>query len=401
MEIYVILLKVLKKKSNLGKNYGLYPLYYCSIIRHLYLDTYDYDDTAIIMNKTNGTGKCMVYLGKGKYNVGETTLHFKTNDEKLTLYLYYYLLNNIKRLETYYKGACQKSITENDLFNIQIPIPKNEDKLNEIVSKISIPFDRKLINDIQLLKLNIIIKNKIIYITENEECEEIELGDICEINQGTNLTKTNIINGIYDIIGGGNNIIGKHKEKNRNGNTIIFTRVGNLNISYQLKPYYLTDNAFSIKSSDIIINKFIYIYLNNNFDKIKNKFDGSCQKVISKTTLKQLKIKIPKNKSLITALEPLFNKVEELEELIENDEKLFKEYLEELAKDAIISNDTPKINNYEIDELEEVEEKQSIKEEKELSEMTIQELKNKCKELNIKGYSKFKKEELIEAIQKN
>jgi hypothetical protein len=70
-----------------------------------------------------------------------------------------------------------------------------------------------------------------------------------------------------------------------------------------------------------------------------------------------------------------------------------------LAKDAIISNDTPKINNYEINEVEEVDEKQSI--EKELSEMTIQELKNKCKELNIKGYSKLKKEELIDAIQKN
>uniref|UniRef100_A0A6C0DPA1 site-specific DNA-methyltransferase (adenine-specific) n=1 Tax=viral metagenome TaxID=1070528 RepID=A0A6C0DPA1_9ZZZZ len=144
------IIKGIKRKSNLGKNYGLYPLYYCSILRHLYLDTYDYDDTAIIINKTNGTGKCMVYLGKGKYNVGETTLHFKANDEKLTLYIYYYLFNNIKKLETYYKGACQKSITLNDLFNIQIPIPKTEEKLNEIVNKISIPFDRKQNNDIQL-----------------------------------------------------------------------------------------------------------------------------------------------------------------------------------------------------------------------------------------------------------
>jgi hypothetical protein len=114
--------------------------------------------------------------------------------------------------------------------------------------------------------------------------------------------------------------------------------------------------------------------------------------------LKQIKIKIPKDKSLITALEPLFNEVEKLEELIKNDEKLFKEYLEELAKDAIISNDTAKID--EIKEVEEAEEKQSIKEEKELSQMTIQELKNKCKELNIKGYSKFKKEELIDIINK-
>ena len=248
--------------------------------------------------------------------------------------------------------------------------------------------------------MNIIIFNKIIYITENEECEEVELGSVCEINQGTNLTKNNIIYGIYDIIGGGNKIIGKHNEKNRNGNEIVFTRVGNLNISYQIKPYYLTDNAFSINSCDIIINKFIYNYLNNDFNNIKNKFDGSCQKVISKTTLKQIKIKIPKDKYLITALEPLFNEVEELEKSIENDEKLFTEYLEELAKDAIVSYDTPQIsniNNYEIDE---VDEKQSSKGEKELTQMTIQELKNKCKELNIKGYSKMKKEELIDIINK-
>ena len=89
-----------------------------------------------------------------------------------------------------------------------------------------------------------------------------------------------------------------------------------------------------------------------------------------------------------------------LEKSIENDEKLFTEYLEELAKVAIVSYDTPQIsniNNYEIDE---VDEKQSSKGEKELTQMTIQELKNKCKELNIKGYSKMKKEELIDIINK-
>jgi lysyl-tRNA synthetase class II len=121
---------------------------------------------------------------------------------------------------------------------------------------------------------------------------------------------------------------------------------------------------------------------------------------MKKSTLIKLKIKIPKDKSLIAALEPLFNEVEELEKSIENDEKLFKEYLEELAKDAIVSYDTPQIsniNNYEIDEIDE---KQSSTGEKELTQMTIQELKNKCKELKIKGYSKMKKEELIDIINK-
>ena len=116
-----------KKKSKDGKESGLYPLYYCSILGNLYLDTYDYTGEGIIINKTNGSGKAMVYFGCDKYNVGETTLHFKSNDSVLyTKYVYYYLFHNIELLQKYYKGANQKSIVEEDLFKIKIPIPTLE-----------------------------------------------------------------------------------------------------------------------------------------------------------------------------------------------------------------------------------------------------------------------------------
>jgi type I restriction enzyme M protein len=38
------------------------------------------------------------------------------------------------------------------------------------------------------------------------------LGEVCEVNQGNSLTKTEMIDGIYDVIGGGK-IIGKHNQK--------------------------------------------------------------------------------------------------------------------------------------------------------------------------------------------
>ena len=116
-----------KKKSKDGKESGLYPLYYCSILGNLYLDTYDYTGEGIIINKTNGSGKAMVYFGCDKYNVGETTLHFKSkNNTFYTKYVYYYLFHNIELLQKYYKGANQKSIVEEDLFKIKIPIPSLE-----------------------------------------------------------------------------------------------------------------------------------------------------------------------------------------------------------------------------------------------------------------------------------
>ena len=135
---------------------------------------------------------------------------------------------------------------------------------------------------------------------------------------------------------------------------------------------------------------FIYNLLidDNNTKYFTSIASGSTYPSINSNDLEKLKIKIPKDKSLITALEPLFKEIEDLEEFIENDEKLFKEYLEELGKEAIVSYDIPATINEIIDE-----------EEKELSKMTIQELKNKCKEIGIKGYAKFKKEELIEIIE--
>jgi type I restriction-modification system DNA methylase subunit len=122
------IIKGVRRRSKDANETGLYPLYYCSILGNLYLDTFDYTNEGIIINKTNGSGKAMVYYGCNKYNVGETTLHFKSsNDNELkTKYVYYYLLNNIDTLQKYYKGANQKSIVEDDLFKIKIPIPSLE-----------------------------------------------------------------------------------------------------------------------------------------------------------------------------------------------------------------------------------------------------------------------------------
>ena len=127
------IIKGTKKRSKDGKESGLYPLYYCSILGNLYLDTFDYTGEGIIINKTNGSGKAMVYYGNNKYNVGETTIHFKSKNETLTKYIYYYLFHNIELVQKYFKGANQKSIVEEDLFKIKIPIPSLE-RQREIVA---------------------------------------------------------------------------------------------------------------------------------------------------------------------------------------------------------------------------------------------------------------------------
>jgi len=315
-----------KIKSSLGCKNGLYPLYYCSILGNLYLDNYSYDGYGIIINKTNRNGKCMIYLAIGKYNVGETTIHFKMKTLELTKYIYYYLRNNLNKIEKYYRGINQKSITYEDLLNLKIPIPSIEKREDIIIF-----FDN--LNDIienNKKKIEKINKNNNLYLKINLNNYEIKtLGEISIINKGHPLNKNEIIDGIYDVIGGGN-IIGKHNKYNRDGEEIILSRVGEININYIEEPYYLTDNGFSIKSiNENIINKYLYYFLLYNKQLLKNLYYGTAQKVISNTNLKLIKILIPKiekQKEIIKYLD--FNN-----EILKNLEK--ENNMEDLFKQII------------------------------------------------------------------
>jgi type I restriction-modification system DNA methylase subunit len=179
--------------------------------------------------------------------------------------------------------------------------------------------------------------------TEEEQYEDgvvvKTLGEVCEVNQGNSLTKTEMIDGIYDVIGGGK-IIGKHNEKNRDGNDFTLTRVGDININYIDKPYYLTDNGFSLKSKqEDIMTKYIYYLLSHNKNYLTNLYQGTAQKVISKTNLKSIKIPIPsleRQQEIVKYLDFIYekanktsnDKIAELKQLNEfclNNQKIFGE----------------------------------------------------------------------------
>jgi len=212
------------------------------------------------------------------------------------------------------------------------------------------------------------------YETEEEQYEDgvivKTLEEVCEVNQGNSLTKTKMIDGMYDVIGGGK-IIGKHNQKNRDGNDFTLTRVGDININYIDKPYYLTDNGFSLKSKqEDIMTKYIYYLLSHNKDYLTNLYQGTAQKVISKTNLKSIKIPIPsleRQKEIVKYLDFIYEKanktsnekIAELKQLNEfclNNQKIFGENViktlgevckfkngKGIKKDALIEGEYPVI----------------------------------------------------------
>lgn len=341
-----------KKRSKNAKKTGLYPLYYCSILGNLYLDTYDYIDEGIIINKTNGTGKAMVYYGKNNYNVGESTIHFKSFDNNLlTKYIYYYLLNNINLLEIYFKGPLQKSIIGEDLFKIKIPIPSLE-RQQEIVEYLDFIYEKSNKTSEEKIKelkqLNeFCLNNQINYGNNTNKI----LGEVCEFKNGKGIKKDTLIGGEYPVVGGGQKPMGFHNKYNTNENTILCSSSGAYAgfISKYDKKVWASDCFLIMPKDKSISNNYLYYFLKITQNKIYNTQTGLAQPHVYSKDLKNLIIPIPslkKQRQIIEYCDRNCELIKQLENEIENNKKIAKQFLDNVLK---ITNDMP-VENETIDD---------------------------------------------------
>jgi restriction endonuclease S subunit len=337
------------------------------------------------------------YKELNKFVFSSAIANIKLNNTTIAYFVYsilYIISDNFEK--DLCNGSSYPRFSPNILKNIQIPIPKSEDKIIEWVNKISKPYDEKNNKQNKIKELEEYVQNKIKDITDNEECNEVELGSICEIMCGNNLPKNKSISGNYNVYGGGETSY-THNEYNLEGFNILISRVGNNNIKLVNEKFYLTDNGFSLLINDIEVKKYIGYYLLNNEDKILNVSNGSAQKVISKTALSKIKIKIPKDKKLIQELEPTFQEIEKLQEELKESEILYKQLIKELAEEAIPSTATLTEENIKINT--KTDSKTPSVKSSVSSSSSVNELKEQCKSLGIKGYSKCKKDELIKLLE--
>ena len=282
---------------------------------------------------------CVMLLNE-KYYLNSQAFTIKSKNESIMIneYLWYYLDNNKEQVFKCGRGTAQKAIDIDEFKLIKIPIPPI-DKQREIIKYLDFIYEKanKTSNDkiLELKQLNeFCLSNQKIF----GENVVKELGEICEVNQGNSLTKTEMTDGIYDVIGGGK-IIGKHNQKNRDGDDFTLTRVGDININYIDKPYYLTDNGFSLKSKqEDIMTKYIYYVLSNNKNYLTNLYQGTAQKVISKTNLKSINIPIPsldKQKEIVEYCEYNDNLIKQLEKEIENNKIQAQQFITSIIKSQV------------------------------------------------------------------
>ena len=263
------------------------------------------------------------------------TLRLKEGDPEFI----YYLLLSIELQKLILNNAsasAQPNISIKTIENFKIPIPKSSEKIQYWVNKISAPFNEK--NDKQILLENIEqeILDRIKFISENEDCDDLTLKQIFnKINTGINKTPDNKKGKLYPYYGT-SKITGYTDHYLYDGTYILIARNGTMGNAFIVNGrFYPSDHIFICDINSNYNINYVFKLLNINSFKIEESSNGSTIKGISKANLEKIKLSIPKNKKFITELEPKFAQIEQLKLDIQDAETRFEKYIEELGKEAI------------------------------------------------------------------
>lgn len=383
-------------KANIIK--GEYPVYSGGLYPIGYHNEYNRNNCTIIA----GTGKCGYVQFDANNFWASQSFTIKNDNLLINKWIFIYCKSQEEFFMNSCKGSVQKFIRAKQFEDLQIPIPKSKDKITEWVNKISKPYDEKNNKQNKIKELETYIQNKIKDITDNEECDEVEFEKILHY-----MTKKNK----YRATDGKNT--GKYKFYTSSQEKILYRddyefeekhiligRGGIASLHIASKFSVSHDDVYVLKLTDISYNiDYVYNYIKLNIKSIEDSFKGSTIKHSSKTALSKIKIKIPKDKKLIQDLEPTFQEIEQLQEELKEAEILYKKLIKELAEEAIPTTATLTEENIKNDT--KTDSKTPSVTSSVSSSSSVKELKEKCKSLGIKGYSKCKKDELIKLLEEH
>jgi type I restriction-modification system DNA methylase subunit/restriction endonuclease S subunit len=272
----------------------------------------------------------------------EAITYLNSKKEQIPQLYLYYILETLN-LEEFGRGTIgtNGNLNKEILQNIVIPIPKSQAKIQEWVDKISAPYDEKNLKTEQISELETFIQNRIKEIGENEECDEVELGSICEFKSGKFNTCDMDNKGIYPFYNATIKSIGFHSEYCFDKDKyLLLIKSGNVKavglgsvIKVKGKIACVTDVVQVISTINI---DYLFTILNLIKDKIRNTSNGSVGLGhLKMSEVKKIKIKIPKNKQLINEMEVTFRQIETINDEIKLSEELYKQYIQELSQEAL------------------------------------------------------------------
>ena len=269
----------------------------------------------------------------------------KNNNILDNKYLYYYLtMNDFTKKGSGMLG--NGSLNKKSLAKIKIPIPSLE-KQKEIVSYLDFIYEKcnKTSNEKieELKKLNEFCLNNQRVFGENEIKK---LGDVCEINYGTRIVKSNNTEGEYPVFGSGRETFTTNTFNRDNFNILIGRFALSLKCARLVnQKLFLNDSGLSIKPKEKIntlLHKYIAYYFHENQTIIFNCARGTAQKNLDMDKFKKLKIPIPsleKQKEIVEYCESNNNLIKQLENEIDQNKIQANLFLSSIVKKVKIEQD--------------------------------------------------------------
>jgi type I restriction-modification system DNA methylase subunit len=328
-------------------------------------------ENLFVGNIDSGRKFCIIYYnGKCDYTNLLSLCKIKDNfKDKINIkYIYYYFQSLHSHLTNIYlKGSSNLSLDQKNFNRMKIPIPPLDEQSKIIQNITTLENSTKnLKNAIEANEMNrkMYMEAMIKEATNKGINKVMKLGEVCEINNGKNITESQFIDGDYPVIGGGRSYIGYHNEYNAPENTITISKDGNTcgSILIHKTKIFVSNHGLFINSinNKITTKNYLYNYLLMIQHILLSYGKGSAQPGINKDDI-ITKVKIP--------IPPLDyqNKMEQtLSNLDKLDEELNKmiQQNEDNIKTALLNSldDYGNPNGFNIDKLINIDTNEEIKE---------------------------------------
>lgn len=330
---------------------GIYPVYGGGTTPVGFHNEYNNENATII----SGTGNCgFVQFNKNKFWASQS-FTIKSHNEIFNNYVFIICKLMQPIIMSTCSGSVQKFIRASQFKDFKIPIPKSKAKIQEWVDRISAPYNEKNEKQRRIKELELFVQNRIKDIGENEECDEVELGSVCDLKDGYDFYRNEMDDRQKYIEGEnlpllkiGSDDISDYIKINVKYNNVLVKRndivIGTKGTCGKVRKVIIEKGYHKhglLKIIDFKINKeYLYYYLNYILDEkmIEKMSNKSVLSNMKKENLMKLKIRIPKNKKLIDELEPTFQQIEQLQNEVKIAEDLFNQYIKELSEEALPSS---------------------------------------------------------------
>ena len=315
---------------------GPYPVYGGGISPVGFHNTYNNEDCTIVA----GTGNCgFVQYNKGPFWASQC-FTIKAANPVTNLYLFAICKSMEQTFREAGGGSVQKFIRASQFKEMLIPIPLSMAKQEEWVGKIYGSYTDQQEKQ-QLIKQ---LEQDLIERIRQLDCQEVAFDDVCITKRGKALSKDKFVAGPYPVIGGGTTPTGFHNEYNFESNTILCSSSGTAgHISRYNTPIWASD-CFAIIPRDqaTLSNDYLYYMLLAYKEEILQLKHGSAQPHLYPSDLTaHFKIRLPKNRQHMEALNAMFQQIVELETGVQTASHLFKQYLIDLKREAIYDPTAP------------------------------------------------------------